>query len=100
MTQDEEGPAEYVFPDRRMFSTSRFLGLRRSTLKLLMNADAGEDLGGVCFFDSGAPVLEHGTNMAVAITSGGDARCRAQAHPLRLDIAAARAFYGQYLELP
>jgi hypothetical protein len=30
-----------------MFSTSRFLGLTRSTLKLLMNADAGEDLGGV-----------------------------------------------------
>ena len=37
---------------------------------------------------------------AVAITSGGDARCRAQAHPLRLDIPAARDCYGDYLQLP
>jgi hypothetical protein len=29
-----------------------------------------------------------------------DAICRAQNHPLRLDIPAARAFYGNYLELP
>lgn len=65
-----------------------------------MNAEAGKNLGGACFFDSGAPVLEHDTNRAVAITSGGDALCRAQAHPLRLDIPAARDFYDQYLDLP
>ena len=82
-----------------MLSTSKFAGLRKSNLVLLGNADAG--YGGACYGDSGGPVLEHGTNRAVAITSGGgDPRCRSQHHPLRLDIPAARAFYGDYLQLP
>ena len=68
-------------------------------LNLLTDEDAG--YGGACFGESGSPVLEHDTNRAVAITSGGgDARCRAQDHPLRLDIPAARAFYDDYLRLP
>jgi hypothetical protein len=92
------GPARYEPATGRMFSTSRFLGLTKSHLKLLSNADAG--YGGACFGDSGAPVLRHDSNTAVAITTGGDAACRAQNHPLRLDIPAARAFYGDYLQLP
>jgi len=32
--------------------------------------------------------------------SGGDAICRAQSHGQRLDVADARAFLGQYLNLP
>ena len=82
----------------RMLSTSKFLGLTNSHLKLLTNADAG--YGGACFGDSGGPVLRHGSNTAVAFQSGGDARCRAQGHPLRLDIPAARTFYDDYLQLP
>ena len=57
--------------------------------------------GGACYGDSGSPVLRHDSNTAVALVSGGgDAICRAQNHPLRLDIPAARAFYGDYLQLP
>ncbi len=93
------GQPRYEPTTGRMFAPSKFVGLTKSNLNLLTNADAG--YGGACFGDSGSPVLEHDTNRAVAITSGGgDARCRAQDHPLRLDIPAARAFYSDYLQLP
>lgn len=85
-------------PEGRMFSTSKFSGLKRSNLQLLANPRAG--YGGVCFFDSGGPVLRHRTNTAVAITSGGDALCVALSTPVRLDIPVARDFYGNYLRLP
>ena len=92
------GQPQYEVPSGRMFSTSKFLGLTKAYLKLLTNEDA--DYGGACYGDSGAPVLRHGSNTAVAFQSGGDARCRAQGHPLRLDIPGARAFYDDYLQLP
>lgn len=92
------GEPDYEPPTGRMFSTSKFLGLTKSYLKLLTNGDAG--YGGGCYGDSGAPVLRHGSNTAVAFQSGGDPLCRTQAHPLRLDIPAARDFYREYIELP
>jgi hypothetical protein len=92
------GPPRYELPSGRMFSTSKFLGLTKTHLKLLSNADAG--YGGACYGDSGAPFLRHGSNTAVAITTGGDPLCRAHDSHLRLDIPAARAFYGPYLQLP
>jgi hypothetical protein len=92
---------EFLFPDRRMYSESKFLGLTKTTMKLLTNEDADEEYGGVCYFDSGGPVLEHGTQRAVALISGrGDPGCRAKFDPPRVDIPQARAFYGEYLELP
>jgi hypothetical protein len=69
-------------------------------LRLLMNSDAEEGNGGICFGDSGSPKLIHQTNTAVALATGGDAVCRAENYSQRLDIADARAFLGQYLELP
>jgi Trypsin len=92
------GQPRYELPSGRMFSTSKFLGLTKSYLKLLTNADAG--YGGACYGDSGGPVLRHDSNTAVAFQSGGDRLCRTQAHPVRLDIPLARAFYGEYLQLP
>jgi Trypsin len=94
----EGGRPQYEVPPGRMLSTSKFLGLTKSYLKLLTNADAG--YGGACYGDSGGPVLRHSSNTAVAFQSGGDPVCRAQSHPLRLDIPDARAFYGDYLQLP
>jgi hypothetical protein len=94
----EGGLPQFEVPSGRMLSTSKFLGLTKSYLKLLTNGDAG--YGGACYGDSGGPVLRHDSNTAVAFQSGGDPLCRAQAHPLRLDIPAARAFYGEYLQLP
>jgi Trypsin len=86
----EGGQPQFEVPAGRMLSTSKFLGLTKSSLKLLTNEDAG--YGGACYGDSGGPVLRHDSNTAVAFQSGGDPLCRAQGHPLRLDIPAARAF--------
>jgi len=62
-----------------MYSESRFLGLTKTTMELLTNADAAGGHGGVCYFDSGGPVLEHGTQRAVALIAGhGDPGCRAE----------------------
>jgi hypothetical protein len=93
------GPPRYEPTTGRMFSASKFAGLTRTHLHLLTNSDAG--YGGACYGDSGSPVLRHDSNTAVALVSGGGDRiCRAMNHPLRLDIPAARAFYGDYLHLP
>jgi hypothetical protein len=45
-------------------------------------------------------VLRHNSNTAVALPARGDPLCRATFGPLRLDIPAARAFYGDHLQLP
>ena len=93
------GPPRHEPPTARMFSTSKFVGLTKTHLHLLTNSDAG--YGGACYGDSGSPVLRHDSNTAVAFVSGGGDRiCRAMNHPLRLDTPAARAFYGDYLQLP
>jgi hypothetical protein len=95
----KDGPPRHEPPTGRMFSTSKFVGLTKTHLHLLTNSDAG--YGGACYGDSGSPVLRHNSNTAVAFVSGGGDRiCRAMNHPLRLDTPAARAFYGDYLQLP
>jgi hypothetical protein len=94
------GPPSFAPPPGRMFSTSLFKGLTKSWLKLQMNPNAGEDNGGSCFGDSGSPKFVHGTNTVVAVTTGGDRVCRAESINQRLDVTDARAFLGQYLNLP
>ena len=94
----KRGPAAYAAPPGRMFAESRFSGLTKTELLLLTNADAG--YGGGCYGDSGGPVLPHGSRIAVALQAGGDRLCRAKGSPARLDIPAARAFYGRFLRLP
>ena len=95
-----QGPPAYADPPGRMYSTSLFQALTPAYLRLLMNSDAQEGNGGTCFGDSGSPKLIHQTDTAVALATGGDAVCRAQNYSQRLDIPAARAFYGDYLQLP
>ena len=97
----KQAPPSFSAPPGRMFSTSFFQGLTRSWLKLLMNSDArGGGNGGSCYGDSGSPKFVHGTNTVVAVTTGGDRVCRAESYNQRLDVADARAFLGQYLNLP
>jgi hypothetical protein len=97
----QHGKPTYAAPPGRMFSTSFFQALTPSQLKLLMNANArgAEDNGGICLWDSGSPKLLPGTDIAVAVTSGADNRCRAESYNQRLDTADARAFLGRYLDL-
>ena len=95
----KRAPVQFAPTTARMFATSKFVGLTKTHMHLLTNSDAG--YGGACYGDSGSPVLRHGTNTAVALVSGGGDRvCRAMNHPLRLDTTAARAFYGNHLQLP
>jgi trypsin len=94
----KRAPASYEAPPGRMLAVSRFSGLTTTELGLLANADAG--YGGGCYGDSGGPVLLHDSNTVVGMTSGGDPLCRAKVTPARLDIPAARAFYGAHVQLP
>lgn len=94
-----QGPPRFEIPPGRMFSTSRFAGLTPAFLRLNMNSEL-EGNGGSCFGDSGSPKFIHDTNMAVAITTGGDPICRANNYNSRLDTNEARAFYAKYLALP
>jgi hypothetical protein len=96
----KKGPPRYSVPPGRMFSTSRYKGLTQAYLKLNMNSDSLDGNGGVCFGDSGSPKFIHRTNTQVATQFGGDAICRSESFASRLDIAAARSFYGRYLALP
>jgi Trypsin len=96
----KRGQPNYEAPPGRMFSTSRYKALTQAYLKLNMNSDSREGNGGSCFGDSGSPKFIHGTNTAVALSFGGDPICRSENINSRLDIAAARSFYGQYLALP
>ena len=90
----------FTDPPGRMFSTSLFNGLTRDFLKLNQNINVRDGNGGGCFGDSGSPKLIHDTNLAVALTGGGDPLCRVNAINPRLDTPEAREFYGQFLELP
>lgn len=98
----KKGPVRYEPPDGwRRVSTSPFMALTKSWLKLLMNYDA-TDQGGVCYGDSGGPhfLSEEESNMLVAITTGGDMVCRALNYNYRLDTQTARDFLGGFVDLP
>ena len=61
------------------------------------NATGG---GGTCFGDSGSPQFIAGTRQILSVTFFGDPLCRATESNTRIDTPAARAFLGQYLNLP
>ena len=88
----------------RRVSTSPFQGLTQHWLNLNMNTNATGE-GGVCINDSGSPKFfeaaggENG-NLAVAITTAIDPRCRTTNSNERLDTASARDFLGEFVTLP
>lgn len=95
----KRGPAQFAYDGFRNASQSPVMSLTKTWLKLQMNNDA-TDLGGVCFGDSGSPKFIAGTNSIVAITTGGDGRCRSLNYNFRLDTPDARAFLTPYVTLP
>jgi len=67
--------------------------LSDQSLKLL--ADPG-----ACFGDSGGPNFVDGTNILVAITSGGQPNCKGVSYALRVDTPVVRDFLSTYVTLP
>jgi hypothetical protein len=55
---------------------------------------------GLCFGDSGAPHLDHATQLVIAVTTGGNGQCNANNINYRVDTPQAREFLGQFLNLP
>jgi hypothetical protein len=94
------GPNAFYFDAKRRWADQSFQNLLKSWLDLDMNPSTGS--GGTCYGDSGGPHFLGGTssNLEVAITVTGDATCRATDKTYRLDTPSARAFLGQYVDLP
>jgi len=94
------GPPGFPFDGKRSYSKSEFMGLQPTWLGLLMNTSA-TGLGGDCYGDSGGPkFIDGNTRMIVATVTTGDYPCRATTWDWRLDTPQARAFLGQYVQLP
>jgi hypothetical protein len=96
------GPGGLTFPVDfvRRKAQMDFTALRKSWVQLAMNAS--RDLGGVCYGDSGGPnyVDIDGTLILAAVTSWGDRPCYATAMQYRTDTPSARAFLGDFVDLP
>jgi len=99
----DPGQAPYFtnWDDPRSYAALAYRALGPRFLILSMNEELGN--GGVCLGDEGGPnFLEvDGTPVAVAVTTYYDkAYCRALSKACRLDTEEARAFLGQFVELP
>lgn len=94
------GEPGFPFDGKRSYSKSEFMGLQPTWLGLLMNTSA-TGLGGDCYGDSGGPkFIDGNSRMIVATVTTGDYPCRATTWDWRLDTPEARAFLGQYVQLP
>ncbi len=79
-----------------------YWALTPAWLTLAMTPSNGN--GGTCYGDSGGPHFLHlggvETNIVASITVTGDAPCKAMDRTYRVDTPAARAFLGQFVDLP
>jgi hypothetical protein len=88
------GKPRFVGGGERRVSTSGFVSLKGSSLKLDSND------GGVCFGDSGGPRFLGDSNLIVATTSDGSSSCNGPSVSYRLDTPSARAFLGRFVAVP
>ena len=98
----DHGP-KFHYADIRYVATSDTLfAINKAWLRISMNPTLGD--GGTCYGDSGGPNFlgagETETNIIAAVTVTGDFMCRATNVVYRLDTESARAFLGQYVDLP
>ncbi|WP_199432748.1 trypsin-like serine protease [Qaidamihabitans albus] len=98
----QRGPGGHTHPGGgvRMKAPVTFNALNKTWVRLAMTEPQGN--GGACYGDSGGPnfaVLD-GQLVLVSTTITGDAPCYATNVTYRLDAPTARAFLGQYVDLP
>ena len=94
------GPIQFAFDGVRRSGTSIIVGLDKATVHYNQNRNGIGTGSGVCFGDSGSPQLDHGTLLVLSVTSGGNGQCNANNENYRVDTPLARAFLGQFLNLP
>jgi hypothetical protein len=93
------GGTQFAYDGIRRTADGTIKGLTLAWLLFNQNQNATGN-GGLCFGDSGSPQFLAGTTMIVSTTTGGDPNCRANNYNYRLDTENARAFLGQFLNLP
>lgn len=98
-TFNQPGGAQYEFDGVRRRVSTQIKGLTKAYVLYNENSNATGG-GGTCFGDSGSPQFIAGTRQILSVTFLGDPLCRATESNTRIDTPAARAFLGQYLNLP
>jgi hypothetical protein len=94
--QNSWPPSTLEFDLFRRVARSPYQGLTQNNLHLNQNPEA-TGAGGTCFGDSGGPRFWENTDTLVAVTSWGDAICRANDMAQRLDIPSARDWVLSFL---
>lgn len=99
---DSPGPTTFGFDGKRRTGMLVINGLTKAFLQFNQNRHGIGSGSGVCFGDSGSPQLEPtgSTFRVVSVTSGGNGQCNASNYNYRVDTPQARAFLGQFLNLP
>jgi len=98
-TFNQPGGVQFAFDGVRRRVDTKIKGLTKAYVLYNENSNATGG-GGTCFGDSGSPQFIKGTRQIVSVTFLGDPLCRATESNTRIDTPAARAFLGQYLNLP
>lgn len=90
-------PPMIAYENQRRSAVSEYQALLKSWLRLSQNQATGD--GGTCYGDSGGPTFwtDGGSDVLVAITSWGDARCVATGFNYRIDTADALDFIEECL---
>lgn len=94
------GPTTFDFDGVRKVGTSIINGLTTSKVLYNQNPNGIGTGSGLCFGDSGSPQLDEGTLLVLSVTSGGNGQCNSVNNNYRVDTPEARAFLGQFLNLP
>jgi hypothetical protein len=94
------GPTQFAFDGVRRSGTSIITGLGKAMVFYNQQRHGIGTGSGVCFGDSGSPQLDRGTLLVLSVTSGGNGQCNANNANYRVDTPQARAFLGQFLNLP
>jgi Trypsin len=97
---DPAGPTSFFFDGKRRAGTSTVVGLTQTFLRLNQNPHGIGTGSGVCFGDSGSPQFDQGTLLVLSVTTGGNGQCNSINYNYRVDTPQARAFLGQFVNLP
>ena len=94
------GPTQFAFDGVRRSGTSIITGLHKAMVHYNQQRHGIGTGSGLCFGDSGSPQFDQGTLLVLSVTTGGNGQCNANNVNYRVDTPQARAFLGQFLNLP